>query len=447
LSDKKELANYSYISNGLYFEYFVGYEIASLLGYKNTRDVIIKNVSKCNRLEFRDYPGVKEPELDPRTILITRDGAIEILIKTRKRISPDVLYILKRFGIDTTNRKCLTKEQQTLSALTNSFKTEKFEDQFKVGRYYLDLYFPEYKIVVECDENGHADRKPCNERERMDYVNEKLGLTDDNWIRYNPDAEDFDISKVIGKIYTRINLLKSVQIQELLYQISVPISLPAPNADIEEDSNKIVLTSRPKTAPKKKCIKCEVNMSVRKFYLRANMTGYVLPQPADGNKYTETEITEIQSKYRGTCRKCCNKRNKEKKKELNTQPFLTNSECKSCNNMYKNELFFINKDDKSILDECIECYLKNNNLPDSKQCINCLEILPHNDYHIHTKGVSTRKICKTCRNKSLLGTRKCEHIKCEFCKKIIKGIFNLKNHQKTISCLQFQENLKKGKFD
>ena len=90
-------------------------------------------MSKCNQLEFRDLPDeIKKPQLDPRVILINRDGAIEILIKTRKRISPDVLHILKRFGIDTTNRKCLTKEQQTLSALTNAFKTEKFEDQFKV---------------------------------------------------------------------------------------------------------------------------------------------------------------------------------------------------------------------------------------------------------------------------------------------------------------------------
>ena len=229
-NNERELTNYSYISNGLYFEYFVGYEIASLLGYKNPARTINDTVSKCNQLEFRDYPGIKEPEINPKAILITRDGAIEILIKTRKRISPDVLHILKNFGIDTTNRKCLTKEQQTLSALTNSFKTEKFEDQFKVGGYYLDLYFPEYKIVVECDENGHADRKPCDERERMDYVNEKLGLTDDNWIRFNPDAEDFDISKVIGKIYTRINLLKSVQIQHLLERHE---SQPAPS--LEDD--------------------------------------------------------------------------------------------------------------------------------------------------------------------------------------------------------------------
>ena len=206
--DENDLTMYSYISNYLCFEYFVGYEIAALLGYKNTRDVIIKNVSKSNQLEFRDYPGVKEPALNPKTILISSDGVIEILLKTRKRISPDVLHILKKFNIDTTNRKCLTKEQQTLSTIANVFKTEKYEDQFKIGKYYLDLYFSEYKICVECDENGHSDRKPHKERERMDFVNKNLEIDDDNWIRFNPDEHDFDMSKVIGQIYRKINEIK-----------------------------------------------------------------------------------------------------------------------------------------------------------------------------------------------------------------------------------------------
>ena len=199
-----ELTTYSYINNGYCFEYFVGYEISSLLGYNNTRQVIINNVSKCNQLVFRDYPGVKEPALDPRTILITRDGAVEILLKTRKRITPDVLHILKTFGIETTNRKCLTKEQQCLLSITNTFKTEKFEDQYKVDCYYIDLYFPDYKILVEVDENGHKDRKPGDERKRMDIVNEILGIDDNDWIRFNPDEHDFDITKVIGRVYRKI---------------------------------------------------------------------------------------------------------------------------------------------------------------------------------------------------------------------------------------------------
>ena len=208
---ENELSTYSYFSNYLCFEYFVGYEIASLLGYKSPQSTITKNVSKSNQLVFKDYPGEKIPNLDPRTILITRDGAIEIILKTRKRISPDVLHILKAFNIDTTNKKCLTKEQQTLSSITNAFKTENFEDQFKVDMYYLDLYFPDYKLVIECDENGHSDRKPYNERERMDYVNKKFNIDDTNWIRYNPDEYDFDISKVFGKIYRKIDEIKRIE--------------------------------------------------------------------------------------------------------------------------------------------------------------------------------------------------------------------------------------------
>ena len=231
LTEHKDLTVYHYeLRHEFSEEYFVGYEIAALLGYANTTKVILNNVSKCNQIIFKDFPGEKIPELQHNTILISHDGAIEILIKTKKRISPDVLHILKSFGIDTTNRKCLTKEQQTLSALTNVFKTEKFEDQFKVGKYYIDLYFPEYKIVIECDENGHTDRKPYDERVRMDYVNEALGLTDYNWIRYNPDEKDFDISKVMGQIYIKIGLQK----QNLEIEIS-----ESRLTELIEENNKI----------------------------------------------------------------------------------------------------------------------------------------------------------------------------------------------------------------
>ena len=75
IDEPDELATYTYISNHIHFEYFVGYEISSLLGYKNTKSVIRNNVSKCNQLPFREYPGPKIPILHSDTILITRDGA------------------------------------------------------------------------------------------------------------------------------------------------------------------------------------------------------------------------------------------------------------------------------------------------------------------------------------------------------------------------------------
>jgi len=215
---ENELTTYSYISRGTYifFEYFVGYEITALLGYKDTNKTIRNSVTKSNQLVFRDYPGEKIPPLDPRTILITREGAIEILLKTRKRLSPDVVHILKEFHIETTNKKCLSKEQQSLSAITDVFKTDKFADQYPVGKYYLDLYFTDYKIVVECDEKGHADRKPYLERERMDFVNETLGITDSNWIRYNPDEYGFDVSTVNAKIHRKMDEIKEEEHRRIL---------------------------------------------------------------------------------------------------------------------------------------------------------------------------------------------------------------------------------------
>ena len=213
-SEDNELTTYSYINNGYCYEYFVGYEIAALLNYTNTTQVVINNVCKSNQLIFRDYPGVKIPELDPRTILITHDGVVEILLKTRKYISPDVRHLLKKFGIETTNKKCLTKEQQTLSHIANVFKTEKIEDQFKVGSYYLDMYFTEYKIAIEADESGHKDRKPGDERDRMDFVNFELNIDDTHWIRYNPDEYDFDIMKVIGRVHRKIDEIKAKRYEE-----------------------------------------------------------------------------------------------------------------------------------------------------------------------------------------------------------------------------------------
>jgi prophage antirepressor-like protein len=209
-----ELITYTYISNGIYNEYFIGYQIISLLGYKNITQVLNSNVSKSNQLAFKDYPGAKYPKIDERTILITNDGVVEILLKTRKRISPDVLHLFKKFGIETTNRKCLTKEQQTISHIANVFKTEKIEDQFKVGSYYLDMYFTDYQIVLECDELNHRDRKPGDERDRMDFVNFELNINDTHWIRYNPDEYDFDIMKVIGRVHRKIDEIKAKRYEE-----------------------------------------------------------------------------------------------------------------------------------------------------------------------------------------------------------------------------------------
>ena len=202
------LTIYSYFNNHMCFEYHVGFEVAALLDYKNPARAVKDLTSKCNQLLFGDYPGVKRPLLHSQTVLLTRDGVCEMLHRTRKLISPDVQYLFREFNFEVKHKKYLSKEQTTLSRIVNAFKIENAIPQYPVGKYFLDLYFPDYKIVAECDEFGHVDRDPDKEREREEFVNKELGIDMDSWIRFNPDEADFDISKVIGQIYLKISTFR-----------------------------------------------------------------------------------------------------------------------------------------------------------------------------------------------------------------------------------------------
>ena len=451
--ESTELTTYSYISNHICFEYFVGYQITTLLGYKNPSKTITANVSKSNQLIFSDYPGVKEPEINPKTILISRDGAIEILLKTRKRISPDVLHLLKEFHIETTNMKCLTKEQQTLSAITNAFKTEKFEDQYKIGSYYLDLYFTEYKIVVECDENGHADRKPYKERERMDYVNKELDIDDSNWIRYNPDENDFDISKMIGRIYIKINEIKFINQSKI---------------DALNDSKLVVIPLKKKRIRKKKeendmrqCIYCKIDKEKTTNFTRhgvgylskcnecsskvaPSFKTYQCTECKDVKNISEfylrgDEIKDGQKEVRPKCKSCFNKAERKFKLDLKTNPLIGKKKCVGCEEYHKFDMFFKSDEtDDKLSEKCKECY----DNKECKQCNKCLIVTSYNNFHKDkSKSDGHGTICAFCRNLSEADRRKQigdVKVICEYCDKEISNEHNLKIHQKSIACLQKQ---------
>ena len=68
--------------------------------------------------------------------------------------------------------------------------------QYKVSKYYIDLVFPEHKLGVEIDENGHTERCKTKEWERKEVI-ENAGF---KVIRINPDKEDFDIFDGISEI-------------------------------------------------------------------------------------------------------------------------------------------------------------------------------------------------------------------------------------------------------
>jgi very-short-patch-repair endonuclease len=88
-------------------------------------------------------------------------------------------------------------ETQTIGFIENSFSEAlRLTRQKRFGSYYIDLYFEDYNLAIECDENDHKDRDITYERTREQYLLEQ-NIT---ILRYNPNDKNFDLSDVLRKI-------------------------------------------------------------------------------------------------------------------------------------------------------------------------------------------------------------------------------------------------------
>lgn len=112
-------------------------------------------------------------------------------------------YNLKHRYVKHLNKDCEHKnvvmsiENQTIGFLENAFNgVYATKRQQKIGPYYIDLYFNDYNLAIECDEYGHNDRDLTYEKTREQYLlDQKITI-----LRYNPNTNNFDLSLVIRTI-------------------------------------------------------------------------------------------------------------------------------------------------------------------------------------------------------------------------------------------------------
>ena len=97
-----------------------------------------------------------------------------------------------------------TKEQTIINSVKDMFEGENIQTQYSVLGYRIDLYFHEYKLAIEVDELGHADRNINNEIERQKALKKELNYV---FIRINPQEKDFNIFKPINEVYRNIDNL------------------------------------------------------------------------------------------------------------------------------------------------------------------------------------------------------------------------------------------------
>ena len=109
---------------------------------------------------------------------ITSSGLKRWLSTSRK---PAALELAKELGIQVIDVLSSSLEASSLAFICTVFEGEDVRLQYPVEGYFVDLYFFQHKIAVECDENGN--RTYTGDEERQDTIANKLGC---KFVRYNP---------------------------------------------------------------------------------------------------------------------------------------------------------------------------------------------------------------------------------------------------------------------
>ena len=129
------------------------------------------------------------------TRYINEAGLMQLVSKSRLRSS---LVYAAKLGIDRFKFKTETAEMATIDYIMTAFDGEDMIEQFVIGKYRIDLYFPVYKIAIECDEHDHQDRDVHEETARRSFITDQLSC---QWIRFDPHAANFSIAKIINTIF------------------------------------------------------------------------------------------------------------------------------------------------------------------------------------------------------------------------------------------------------
>ena len=95
----------------------------------------------------------------------------------------------------------LTKEQSVLTRILSSYQGEIMQTRFNILGYRNDLYFHDYKLAIETDENWPSDRNIDNKIKRQKAIKQELGC---QFIRNDPCKEDFVIFRAITEIFRHI---------------------------------------------------------------------------------------------------------------------------------------------------------------------------------------------------------------------------------------------------
>jgi very-short-patch-repair endonuclease len=162
--------------------WFCAKDVADVMGIGNVHQSVSR-FHKCDKRKFE-----KDTNGGPQIVLyLSENGLKRILSKSRRNGASD---LMKALGLNVHHIKYSCMEADVLKAVEETFAGQEMIKQHSVGKYFIDLYMPKYKLAIECDEYTHKFQKD-KDCEREQKIKELI--PDIVFIRLSPDSDDFNV--------------------------------------------------------------------------------------------------------------------------------------------------------------------------------------------------------------------------------------------------------------
>lgn len=141
------------------------YELAKFVNIKNIREIIKKYTDDERRLVSTITSRGKQ-----KINYLTESGIKRLLCSSRKPMS---VLLSRELGINIQH-KYVHIETSFVIYIKKTFLGEEILEQYIIGNYILDLYFPKYNLAIEIDEDAHKFKRE-NDYVKEEYIRNRIG--------------------------------------------------------------------------------------------------------------------------------------------------------------------------------------------------------------------------------------------------------------------------------
>ena len=173
--------------------WFVGKDVAEVLGYSNASKAVINHVDEEDKIKEMIVHSVNGYVVKTQTTLINKRGVCSLICKSKTK-SKEYKDKFKNWLVSEgliEDSFCITsrKEIEFLDMLEEVLKPFGYKTirQYSVLDYKIDLYIEDLNIAIEYDENNHKDYSYEEHEGRQSLIEKELGC---KFIRLSDKEDD-----------------------------------------------------------------------------------------------------------------------------------------------------------------------------------------------------------------------------------------------------------------